>query len=69
MYFECKSSVFACSRMFLQQSVMEQRILFEIKLYVPNATTWAALSEFDEMKKDKTKYKRYSSFAEILTEA
>ena len=26
-------------------------------------------SLFDEMKKDKTKYKRYSSFAEILTEA
>ena len=54
--------------LFLQQSVREQRIPFEIKLDVPNATTRAALSELDEMKKDKAKYKRHSSFAEILEE-
>ena len=36
--------------LFLQQSVREQRIPFEIKLDVPNATTRAALSELDEMK-------------------
>ena len=52
--------------LFLQQSGREQRIPFEIRLEVPNATTRAALSEFGEMKKDKTKYKRHSSFAEIL---
>ena len=54
--------------LFLQQSVREQRIPFEIKLDVPNATTRAVLSELDEMKKDKTKYKRHSSFADILEE-
>lgn len=54
--------------LFLQQSVREQRIPFEIRLEVPNATTKAALAEFEEMKKDKAKYKRHSSFAEILEE-
>ena len=54
--------------LFLQQSVREQRIPFEIRLEIPNATTKAALAEFEEMKKDKAKYKRHSSFAEILEE-
>ncbi len=54
--------------LFLQQSVREQRIPFEIRLEIPNATTKAALSEYDEMKKDKEKYKRYSSFGDILGE-
>ena len=54
--------------LFLQQSVREQRIPFEIRLETPNATTKTALAEFEEMKKDKEKYKRHSSFAEILEE-
>lgn len=54
--------------LFLQQSVREQRIPFEIRLEVPNATTKAALAEYEEMKKDKNKYKRHSSFTEILEE-
>lgn len=54
--------------LFLQQSVREQRIPFEIRLEVPNATTKAALAEFEEMKKDKSKYKRHSSFADVLEE-
>ena len=54
--------------LFLQQSVREQRIPFEIRLEVPNATTKAALAEYGEMKRDKEKYKRHSSFAEILEE-
>ena len=54
--------------LFLQQSVREQRIPFEIRLEIPNAATKAALAEFEEMKKDKAKYKRHSSFAEILEE-
>ena len=33
-----------------------------------NATTKAALAEFEEMKKNKEKYKRHASFAEILEE-
>ena len=54
--------------LFLQQSVREQRIPFEIRLEVPNATTKAALAEFEDMKKDKDKYKRHSSIAEVLEE-
>jgi DNA-damage-inducible protein J len=54
--------------LFLQQSVREQRIPFEIRLEVPNATTKAALAEFEEMKTDKEKYKRHSSFADTLEE-
>ena len=54
--------------LFLQQSVREQRIPFEIRLEVPSPTTRAALAEFEEMKRNKEKYKRYSSFAELLEE-
>lgn len=54
--------------LFLQQSVREQRIPFEIRMDVPNADTRAALMEYEQMKKDKEKYKRYSSFDEILKE-
>ena len=54
--------------LFLQQSVREQRIPFEIRIEVPNATTRAALGELEEMRKDKEKYKRYSSFGNVLEE-
>ncbi len=55
--------------LFLQQSVREQRIPFEIRMDVPNADTRAALMEYEQMKKDKEKYKRYSSFDEISEES
>lgn len=54
--------------LFLQQSVREQRIPFEIRLEVPNKETREALAELEEMKNDKEKYKRYSSFKDILEE-
>ena len=54
--------------LFLQQSVREHRIPFEIRLDIPNEETKAALAEYDEMKKDKKKYKRYSSFSDMLKE-
>ena len=52
--------------LFLQQSVREQRIPFVIRLEIPNDETKEALSEFSEMKNNKQKYKRYSSFGEIV---
>lgn len=52
--------------LFLAQSVREQRIPFEIRLNVPNKTTLTAFEELKEMKKDKTNYKRYDSFEDIL---
>ena len=54
--------------LFLQQSVREQRIPFEIRLEMPNKETREALAELEEMKNDKEKYKRYSSFKDILEE-
>ena len=52
--------------LFLQQSVREQRIPFEISMNVPNRDTVKALNERSKMKKDKEKYKRYESFDEAL---
>ncbi len=54
--------------LFLQQSVREQRIPFEIRMEVPNNDTLEALAEFNKMKNDKESYKRYSSFKEIMEE-
>ena len=51
---------------FLQQSVREKRIPFEIRLEIPNEETKQALGEIDEMRKDKKKYKRYTSFNEVI---
>ena len=54
--------------LFLQQTVREKKIPFEIRLEIPNKETEEALKEYPEMKKNKKKYKRYSSFDEILKE-
>lgn len=53
---------------FLQQSVREQKIPFEIRMNVPNQTTIEALKEFNDMKEHKDKYKRYDSFDDALKE-
>ena len=53
---------------FLTQSVREQKIPFEIRRVVPNETTKLALAEYEEMKNNPEKYKRYSSFADALNE-
>ena len=52
--------------LFLQQCVREKRIPFEIRLEMPNEITKEALSEFEEMEKDKEKYKRNAKFSDIL---
>ena len=52
--------------LFLQQTVREKRIPFEIRLEIPNKETKSALNEYKEMKTNKKKYKRYDSFDEIL---
>lgn len=54
--------------LFLSQSVREERIPFEIRKNVPNKDTIEALKEFEEMKTNKKKYKRYNSFEEIIKE-
>lgn len=54
--------------MFLKSAVANDGIPFTISRKKLNSTTKAALAEYDEMKKNPSKYKRYDSFAEILKE-
>lgn len=54
--------------MFLKSAVSHDGIPFEVKRQVPNAETVAALAEYEEMKKNKADYKRYSSFDDMFDE-
>lgn len=54
--------------LFLQQSVREKRIPFEIRMEIPNKETIDAMNELEEMKTNKKKYKRYSSPDDMLDE-
>ena len=54
--------------MFLRSAVNHNGIPFEIRRPTPNAETRAALNEYEEMKKNPERYKRYESFDEILNE-
>ena len=53
--------------MFLKQAVMYEGLPFEVRR-VLNATTIAAMEEFDEMKKNPEAYKRYPSFKAAMAE-
>ncbi len=61
-------SVSAAFNIFAKTVVREQRIPFELTTEVPNAATAAALNEYHEMLTNPNKYKRYSSFKEVLKE-
>lgn len=52
--------------LFLKQSVMLQKIPFEIRRDNPNLETIAAMNEFYEMKKHPRDYKKYSSFKDAM---
>lgn len=62
-------SVSAAFNIFAKTVVREQRIPFELSIEKPNAETLAAMREYDDMKSDPRKYKRYSSFKEVMSEA
>lgn len=53
--------------MFLKSAVSYEGIPFEVRRQ-PNAETRAALAEYEAMKTDKEKYKRYNSFSDLLDE-
>lgn len=53
---------------FLRQSIRENCIPFTIQREVPNADTVAAMKEAEEMAKNPSVYKRYSSFSDLLRE-
>lgn len=54
--------------MFLKSAVSHDGIPFEVKRFTPNAETRAALAEYDEMRKDPDKYKRFHSFDDMMDE-
>lgn len=54
--------------MFLRSAISHDGIPFEVKRQAPNAETKTVLDEYEEMKKNPEKYKRYDSFDEILDE-
>lgn len=61
-------SVSAAFNIFAKTVVREQRIPFALTTEVPNAVTVEAMREYEEMKKDPEKYKRYSSFRDAMNE-
>ena len=61
-------SMSAAINMFLLSAINYNGIPFEIKRPTPNAETKVALDEYQEMKKNLDKYKRYGSCNEILDE-
>lgn len=54
--------------MFLRSAVNHDGIPFEVKRTTPNAETRAALTEYEEMKKNPEHYKRYSSSEDLMDE-
>ncbi len=53
---------------YLKRIILERGIPFEISTKSPNAETLSAFAETEEMLKNPEKYKRYSSFSEVLDE-
>ncbi|MCH5351052.1 MAG: type II toxin-antitoxin system RelB/DinJ family antitoxin [Clostridiales bacterium] len=53
---------------FLKKALAEQGIPFEVSREIPNSVTVAALEEFDDVVSNPDKYKRYSSFTDVLNE-
>ena len=58
----------AAITIFLKSAVNHNGIPFDVKRYTPNVETQAALAEYDAMKSDSVRYKRYDSFDELLDE-
>lgn len=53
---------------FLRQAVREEGMPFDVSSKVPNATTIAAMEEFEDMKRNPAGYKRYSTFKAAMNE-
>lgn len=54
--------------LFLKSAVRNNGIPFELKRNQPNPDTVRALSEYDEMKNNPKKYKRYKNADELFDE-
>lgn len=53
---------------FLKKAIQYKGIPFDVCIETPNATTIAALEEYEEMKKNPDVYKRYPNFEAALKE-
>ena len=53
---------------FFRQAIWEHAMPFDISRHVPNADTIAAMKEAEDFKEHPEKFKRYSSFADVLKE-
>lgn len=51
---------------FLKQSLRVQGLPFAVVRETPNDETKAAINEYQEMKNNPQKYKRYSSFQDLM---
>lgn len=61
-------SVSAAFNIYAKKVVREQRIPFELTAETPNSDTLNAIQEAKDFNAHPEKYKRYSSFAELLKE-
>ena len=53
---------------FLKQSLRVQGLPFAVTREDPNAETMAAMNEYYEMKAHPEKYRKYSSFQDVMSE-
>lgn len=53
---------------YLKKAIAEQGIPFDVVREIPNAVTVAAMDEYEEMKRNPSAYKKYSSFKAALGE-
>ena len=51
-----------------KQAVREQAIPFQVSMNMPNKDTLSAFEEVDQIKKNPSAYRAYSSFSELLNE-
>lgn len=54
--------------LFLKQMIVEQGLPFKVYVNRPNRTLLHALDEYDEMKSNPVKYKRYKTVKELAAE-
>lgn len=66
LFYDLGLNMSSAITMFLKSAVRHDGIPFEVRRDTLNAETRAALAEYDSMKSNPEKYKRYHSFAEVL---
>ena len=68
LFDELGLSMAAAYKLFLRQSIRENKIPFEISLDIPNKNTFKVMQEAEEILKNPTSYKSYTNTNELLEE-